>query len=143
VFYLITIIGTGIIAGSAAGIGAVVLINLLRVRTSPRELHQTNFLFSGNLKQTSVLDAIQLLEIGKREGILHIYCGRRKGYVTFVKGKVIDAFYRSTAGREAMFAMLDLQEGDFYFEPKAIEQPQLMTDSIMDIVMTWDAAKNR
>jgi hypothetical protein len=42
-----------------------------------------------------------------------------------------------------MFAMLDLQDGDFYFEPKAIDQPQLMTDSIMDIVMTWDAAKNR
>jgi hypothetical protein len=142
-FYIITIFGTGIIAGSAAGFGVVLLINLLRVRTSPRELHQTNFLFSGNLKQTSVLDAIQFLEIGKREGILHIYCGRRKGYITFVKGKVIDAFYRNTADREAMFAMLDLQDGDFYFEPKAIDQPQLMTDSIMDIVMTWDAAKNR
>jgi hypothetical protein len=142
-WYLALIFGTGAAAGAGAGIGVVVLIAYIRSRNTPRELHQTNFLFSGNLKQTSVLDAIQFLEIQKREGILHIYCGRRKGYITFVKGKVIDAFYRNTVGREAMFAMLDLQEGDFYFEPKVIDQPQLISDSIMDIVMTWDAQKNQ
>jgi hypothetical protein len=142
-WYLTIIITTGLAAGVVSGIGILVLVSYVRSKNTPRELHQTNFLFSGNLKQTSVLDAIQFLEIQKREGILHIYCGRRKGYITFFKGKVIDAFYRNTIGREAMFCMLDLQEGDFYFEPKAIEQPQLISDSIMDIVMTWDAQKNR
>jgi hypothetical protein len=142
-WYLAVVISTGVAAGVASGTGIVFLIAFLRSKKTPRELHQTNFLFSGNLKQTSVLDAIQFLEIQKREGILHIYCGRRKGYITFFKGKVIDAFYRNTTGREAMFAMLDLVEGDFYFEPKAIDQPQLISDSIMDIVMTWDAQKNR
>jgi hypothetical protein len=103
--------------------------------------YQTSFMFSGNLKQTSLLDAIQFLEIGKREGILHIYSGRRKGYLTFSGGKVIDAFYRNTTGREGVLMMLDLEEGDFYFEPKAVQQPHLISDSIMDLAFLWDAKK--
>ncbi|MBD3321594.1 MAG: DUF4388 domain-containing protein, partial [Chitinivibrionales bacterium] len=73
----------------------------------------------------------------------HIYCGRRKGYLSFYAGKVVDAFYRNTTGREAVFAMLDLEEGDFYFEPKNIIQPQLMQESILDLTFEWDARKNR
>ncbi|MBD3347476.1 MAG: DUF4388 domain-containing protein [Chitinivibrionales bacterium] len=134
------------IAAFAGGIGIAVMILFLKNRTRSnladiQETH-TTFVFSGNLKQTSLLDAIQFLEIGRRQGILHIYCGRRKGYLTFADGKVIDAFYRNTTGREAIFAMLDLEEGDFYFEPKMIMQPQLMQESILDLTFEWDARKN-
>jgi hypothetical protein len=90
---------------------------------------QTSFVFSGNLKQTTLLDAIQFLEIGRREGILHVYSGRRKGYLTFLKGQVVDAFYRNETGREAIFQMLELTEGDFYFEPKTVSQPKLISDT--------------
>jgi hypothetical protein len=38
--------------------------------------------------------------------------------------------------------MLDLLEGDFYFEPKAISQPRLISESIMDIAFGWDARQN-
>jgi hypothetical protein len=74
---------------------------------------------------------------------LHIYCGRRKGYLIFSEGQVIDAFYRNQTGREAVFAMLDLEEGDFYFEPKSIRQPRLIAESIMDIAFEWDERKNQ
>jgi hypothetical protein len=94
--------------------------------------------FSGNLKQTNLLEAVQFLEIGQREGILHIYCGRRKGYLIFSNGQVIDAFYRDITGREAVFAMLGLEEGDFFFEPKKNTQPRLISESIMDIAFAWD-----
>ncbi len=142
---------TGFLAGLAAagfsvGIVAGVAIVLWR-RSSATDQQiraegpQTSFVFSGNLKQTSLIDAIQFLEIGKRQGILHIYCGRRKGYLTFVDGTVVDAFYRNRTGREAVFSMLDLEEGDFYFEPKTIEQPRLISDSIIDLAFEWDARK--
>ncbi|MCL2689083.1 MAG: DUF4388 domain-containing protein [Chitinispirillia bacterium] len=104
--------------------------------------YNTSFVFSGNLKQTTLLDAIQFLEIGRREGVLHIYHGRRKGYLTFWKGQVIDGFYRNEVGREAIFQMLSLEEGDFYFEPKEITQPKLISDSIMDITFEWDERRN-
>ena len=84
------------LAGSGSGIlTAVILILLLRMKNAKKthqNQFQTSFVFSGNLKQTTLLDAIQFLEIGRREGILHVYSGRRKGYLTFLKGQVVDAF---------------------------------------------------
>lgn len=134
------------IAGSGSGIlSAVILILLLRMKHS-KKTHQgqfqTSFVFSGNLKQTTLLDAIQFLEIGRREGILHVYSGRRKGYLTFLKGQVVDAFYRNETGREAIFQMLELTEGDFYFEPKTVSQPRLISETMMDIAFEWDSRRN-
>jgi len=135
------------VAGLTAGIGAalaiVLSIRASRKKHSPQGQALTTFVFSGNLKQTTLLDAIQFLEIGQREGVLHIYSGRRKGYLSFVKGQVVDAFYRNEGGREAIFQILGLEEGDFYFEPKTISQPRLISESIMDIAFEWDARNNQ
>ena len=134
------------IAGLGSGVlSAVILILLIRMKNA-KKTHQTqfqtSFVFSGNLKQTTLLDAIQFLEIGRREGILHVYSGRRKGYLTFLKGQVVDAFYRNETGREAIFQMLELIEGDFYFEPKTVSQPRLISDTMMDIAFEWDSRRN-
>jgi hypothetical protein len=134
------------LAGSGSGIlTAVILILLLRMKNAKKthqNQFQTSFVFSGNLKQTTLLDAIQFLEIGRREGILHVYSGRRKGYLTFLKGQVVDAFYRNETGREAIFQMLELTEGDFYFEPKTVSQPKLISDTLMDIAFEWDSRRS-
>jgi hypothetical protein len=134
------------LAGSGSGIlTAVILILLLRMKNAKKthqNQFQTSFVFSGNLKQTTLLDAIQFLEIGRREGILHVYSGRRKGYLTFLKGQVVDAFYRNETGREAIFQMLELTEGDFYFEPKTVSQPKLISDTMMDIAFEWDSRRS-
>jgi hypothetical protein len=130
--------GSGILTG-------VIFLLILKFSKKKKEIsgqYNTSFVFSGNLKQTSLLDAIQFLEIGRREGILHIYCGRRKGYLTFQKGQIVDSFYRNETGREAIFRMLELPEGDFYFEPKTISQPRLINESMMDIAFEWDAMRN-
>lgn len=129
-------IAGGVASGAALGALVILLVKLCRSR--PREQaasYQTSFLYSGNLKQTNLVDAMQLLEIGKREGILHVYHGRRKGYIAFAQGMVIDAFYRNATGREAIFAMMQLPEGDFHFESKEVKQPRLITDTVMDLVM--------
>lgn len=133
----------GFVFGIGAALAIVFVIRSSQGKKQAHGQYLTTFVFSGNLKQTTLLDAIQFLEIGQREGILHIYSGRRKGYLTFVKGQVVDAFYRNQNGREAIFHILELGEGDFYFEPKTISQPRLITDSIMDIAFEWDARKNK
>lgn len=132
----------GIVSGIGVALVVVLLIRRSHESKKPQGQAMTTFVFSGNLRQTTLLDAIQFLEIGQREGILHIYSGRRKGYLTFVKGQVVDAFFRNQSGREAIFSILELEEGDFYFEPKEISQPRLISDSIMDIAFEWDARKN-
>jgi hypothetical protein len=132
---------SGLAGGLASGFTGFYFFRRQRSKKLPQGQYNTSFVFSGNLKQTSLLDAIQFLELGRREGILHIYSGRRKGYLTFVKGQVVDAFYRNETGREAVFRMLELEEGDFYFEPKVVSQPRLISESMMDIAFEWDARK--
>jgi Domain of unknown function (DUF4388) len=129
-------------AGVLCSAVVLIVLTIKHKKSASQQNYSTSFVFSGNLKQTTLLDAIQFLEIGRRDGILHIFSGRRKGYLTFVKGKVVDAFYRNDIGRDAIFQMLELNEGDFYFEPKVILQPRLMSDTMMDIAFEWDARKN-
>jgi hypothetical protein len=132
-------VSAGVISGAILARGIIAAIRHLRKKRLPEQAYHTSFLYSGNLKQTSLVDAMQLLEIGKREGILHVYHGRRKGYVAFSQGMAIDAFYRNATGREAVFAMMSLPEGDFYFESKPVRQPRLITDTIMDLVMMFES----
>jgi hypothetical protein len=137
---------TGIAAaGFATGLlFGIITALLLRRRTVMKRAsaqYVTRFMYSGNLKQTNLLDAIQFLEIGRREGVLHIYAGRRKGYITFAMGQVVDAFFRNASGKEAVFQMLELDYGDFYFESKTISQPKVITESIMNIALEWDARR--
>jgi len=136
------ILATGLLCGIAVACVIILAREMKRrARAETSGQSNTSFVFSGNLKHTSLLDAIQFLEIGQREGVLHIYSGRRKGYLTFSKGQVVDGFYRNEIGREAIFKMLALEEGDFHFEPKTVTQPKLMTDSMMDIAFEWDARR--
>jgi hypothetical protein len=140
---LILLVSSGFFLGLLTGAGLLFLLKIARrARPLQEEHYKTSFAFSGNLKQTPLIDAIQFLEIGRREGILHIYCGRRKGYLIFKDGHVLDAFFRNFTGKEAIFNMLDLEEGDFYFEPKIISQPRLITNSIMELALEWDERKN-
>ncbi len=112
-----------------------------KVVSEPDNSKLTTFMFSGTLRQTPLLEAIQFLEIQRREGVLHVYCGRRKGYLVFAEGAVIDGFWRNQTGGEAVINMFTLTEGDFYFEPKPINQPRLINNSAMDLMFEWEARK--
>jgi len=143
-FVQIIIVVSGIISGFFLIWGIAFLNKLHKQKKEDERIKNTSFLFSGNLKQTSLIETIQFLEIGNREGVLHIYCGRRKGYITFCGGKVIDAFYRNITGRDAVIEMFEIDEGDFYFEPKKIYQPRIIKDTILDLAFEWDEfQKNR
>jgi hypothetical protein len=131
----------GVVVGALIATAIIFVRKLTKTTRQLPQGYQTSFIYSGNLKQTSIVDAIQLLEIGKREGVLHIFHGRRKGYIVFSKGTVIDAFYRNATGRDAIFSMMELPEGDFYFESKEIAQPRLITDSVMDLVMMFEGRR--
>jgi hypothetical protein len=138
---VVGIAAIGFASGLIVGVVAVLLLRRLRMARRIVPQFTTRFMYSGNLKQTNLLDAIQFLELGRREGILHIYVGRRKGYIAFSGGKIVDAFFRNTTGKEGIFLMLELDYGDFYFESKTLNQPPVITESIMDLALEWDARK--
>jgi hypothetical protein len=131
----------GLFAGLVLGIAAVVLLRRRRVVLRTEQQFSTRFMYSGNLAQTNLLDAIQFLELGNREGILHLYEGLNKGYLVFLDGHIIDAFFHDICGKPAVFQMLELVEGDFYFESRVIRQPRIIVETMMDIALEWDAVR--
>lgn len=132
----------GLAIGLILGIVAVVLLRRRRVVIRTEQQFATRFMYSGNLGQTNLLDAIQFLELGNREGILHLYEGRNKGYLVFRDGHIIDAFFRDTSGKPAVFQMLELGNGDFYFESRVIRQPRIIVETMMDIALEWHAIRS-
>ncbi len=132
----------GLIVGLILGMAAVVLIRRRRVFLRTEQQFSTRFMYSGNLGQTNLLDAIQFLELGNREGILHLYAGSDKGYLVFQDGHIIDAFFQDTCGKGAVFQMLELDKGDFYFESRVIRQPRIIVETMMDIALEWDALRS-
>ena len=138
------IILTGIVSGFGVGLLSSLLLKTRRnKKVKTDDSKSTTFVFSGNLKQTNLVDAVQFLEIGRREGVLHIYSGRRKGYLIFSKGNIIDSFYRNYTGREAVLSMLEIDDGDFYFEPKTICQPRVITESIIELAFGFNERQNK
>ena len=134
---------TGFAAGSIVGILAFVLLRKRRVVLRAEQEFTTRFMYSGNLRQTGLLDAVQFLEIGNREGILNIlYETGEKGYLVFQGGRIIDAFFIDCSGKEAVFRMLERVDGEFYFESKTIRQPRLIDETMMDIALEWDELRN-
>jgi hypothetical protein len=132
----------GLTVGLILGIMAVVLLRRRRVILRTEQQFSTRFMYSGNLGQTNLLDAIQFLELGNREGILHLYEGHNKGYLVFLEGHIIDAFFRDTAGKTAVFQMLELDNGGFYFESRVIRQPRIIFETMIDITLEWDAIRS-
>jgi hypothetical protein len=129
----------GLMAGLILGMVAVILLRRRRVVLRTEQQFSTRFMYSGNLGQTNLLDAIQFLEIGNREGILHLYDGPDKGYLVLLDGHIVDAFFRDGCGKPAVFQMLDLDSGDFYFESRVINQPRIIGESMMNLALEWDA----
>ncbi len=93
-------------------------------------LKNTTFLLSGTIEEKQLIPHIYSLCKLERQGVLHIITGRRKGYLLFRNGEIIDGFYRNHTGEEGVHDLLTLTEGDYYFESRAVLQPNLVRKSI-------------
>ena len=92
----------------------------------------------GNLAQTPLHDLLQFLALGHKTGILELASGRRTGRVVLHQGRVRRNSYRGKEGLDALFLMLDLNQGDFEFHEHALEEP-VDADAleVVDIIMLW------
>ncbi len=100
-----------------------------RVKEEAR-LKNTTFILSGTLSEKRLRNNLKALAKDGRNGVLHIFTGRRKGYVLFRNGQIIDAFYRNGYGCEAVSKLLLVEDGDYFFEPRAIYQPNLVRKTV-------------
>jgi CheY-like chemotaxis protein len=75
---------------------------------------------SGNLKELSLADTLQIFELTRKEGKLLINSDYETGYISFKNGMIMDASFGNVYGEDALIAMLMLDTGQFNYEPQAI-----------------------
>lgn len=104
------------------------------LRQEEMRLKETSFILSGTFEDNQFVASIETLIKQKRQGVLHLFLGRRKGYLLFRDGSVIDVYYRNVSGKEALKQLLKEQEGEYFFESRAVYQPQMLFEPIMELI---------
>lgn len=89
--------------------------------TSYRTLPSTNAALVGTLRDWSLVDVIQLIDLGKKTGAViirgHQATRPVEGQITFVEGTIHHARNGERAGAEALFDLFGTTEGTFRFTP--------------------------
>ena len=83
----------------------------------------------GELANNGLLEVLQSLEQAKRHGVLHLISPQRHGWITVKDGELVSATFGLVEGTEALFTMLEVEEGHFSFEQlSASETESLVPD---------------
>ncbi len=75
---------------------------------------------AGKLEKTSLTDLLQMLENGKKTGVLKIYFADKVGRIYFKRGKIINSFFGNMNGKDAFIALMKLSQGDFIFQEEDV-----------------------
>lgn len=127
-----------IIAGMTSGMSVIPILAIIiqmfqrkaHLKREQQRLKNTTFILSGTIGDSQLASHIRSLCKLERQGVLHIITGRRKGYVLFRDGEIIDGFYRNLAGVEGLKELIELTEGDYFFESRAVYQPNLIHSTV-------------
>lgn len=72
---------------------------------------------SGSLREMGLPDVVQILSHGRKTGQLKITASGKSGELHFSEGQIHYATFGELRGEEAVYAMLQLDDGDFGLEP--------------------------
>lgn len=75
--------------------------------------------FFGDLAEMSITDLLQTVEIGNRSGKATVRSGERSGVIWFIDGAVADADAGGLTGDEAVYRLLNWEEGEFEMDFRA------------------------
>lgn len=68
---------------------------------------------TGNLREISLSDVIQLVALGGRSGALRLESERARGVLWFDSGRIVRATMGARSGEQAFYAAMTLTEGTF------------------------------
>jgi len=95
----------------------------------------------GNIADGNLLEVLQFIEIGSKTGCLLIETDRPFGLIYFLNGRII---YAATAqeiiGKEAIFMILNLKEGNFRFILNRKPKSSNANFSTLEVLMEWTKA---
>lgn len=95
----------------------------------------------GSLSSVDIQDVVQLLNINRSTGILHMSSGSLLGKVFFRDGEVVNSEAEGLQGDAAAYVLLGLSEGEFNFEMTEFSQPRTIQRTIHDLIL--EAARRK
>jgi two-component system alkaline phosphatase synthesis response regulator PhoP len=81
--------------------------------------------FEGNLADVSLCDILQLLELTRKQGILHVEAPTGRGTLGLSDGTLMNAVWNDLHGEDAVFEMFALHAGSFRFQAKDVSPGNL------------------
>ncbi|GAB4433572.1 MAG: hypothetical protein OHK0040_04220 [bacterium] len=95
--------------------------------------------FSGNLKQMSMPDLLQVLSMNQKTGNLFIYIEHgdkeSKATISLEKGRIINALSGKITGLKALYRIVSIKEGFFRFIPGEPELPPAINEGTDSLIM--------
>ncbi|GEM_PF-1396147 len=82
--------------------------------------------FNGNLREMSLVDLLQILELGGKSGRIELTRGRQSGMVYVRHGQLIDAEASDLHGEKALFTLMGWLEGYFQVVLGPIDRPPVL-----------------
>jgi DNA-binding response OmpR family regulator len=90
--------------------------------------------FAGELKDLSIVELVQMLNLNKKSGVLKIDANRQ-GEIYLKDGQLIGAKTTDKEGEEAVYEMVAYDDGAFNFEVSDEEFPTNITNVTMNVIM--------
>ncbi len=91
--------------------------------------------FFGELRNMSVVDLLQAMEMGRKSGALRIDSEGQRGSIWFRDGQIIDANAEALQGNDAVYRMLTWDEGTFEADFRPPRRPMAMNTSTQELLM--------
>ncbi len=90
--------------------------------------------FSGDLKDLTVVELVQMLNLNKKTGIL-VIDSKIEGNIHMKEGQLHAAFAGDKTGEEAMYDLVALDSGSFTFKNSDVNEEGNISNTTMNVVM--------
>lgn len=92
---------------------------------------------SGNLKDLSFVELLQILHMNKKSGMLTVSLGGANAVIYLTRGNITHAEYKNWVGEEAVYNLDEPEDGTFNFENGEVAVIPTVETSTINVIMEY------
>ena len=111
------------------------LLDRTKKLKSIEDTTETKKSFAGELKDLSIVELVQMLNLNKKSGVLKIDGNKGNGEIYLKGGQLIGAKTASKEGEKAVYELVTFDQGTFNFEISEEDFPHNIKSGTMNVIM--------